>query len=166
MTVVVLGVAARPQAETIPAENISAVSPDQIHELIAENRGNVVIVNFWASWCPPCIEEFPDIIRVYDELHSEGLEVIAVSMNLDDELADIEDFLSNFDPPFPIYRAATYDDAFFQGVSDNWFGEMPTTFIVDTGGEAVRLYKRQLTYEELALDVAALLPATEAADNQ
>jgi len=139
-------------------EAIRTLSPDDVHRLINENKGKMVIVNFWASWCPPCLEEFPDIIEVYDDYHTEGLEVIAVSMNAEDETADIEEFLGNYDPPFTIYRAASQDAAFFEGVVDDWFGEMPTTLIFDAEGNRTHFYKRQITYEELVQDVTSLLP--------
>ena len=147
--------------QCIPAaaqtEAISTVSPEDVYQLVSENEGKVVVVNFWASWCPPCLEEFPDIIEVYNDYQSEGLEVIAVSMNAEDEIEDIEEFLGNYDPPFTIYRAASQDAAFFEGISENWFGEMPTTLIFDTEGTSIHFYKRQITYEELVHDVTSLL---------
>ena len=153
--VAALGVQAAAQAQDVQV--IQTLTPDQVHSLVSENQGKVVIVNFWASWCPPCLKEFPDIIRVYNEHHAEGLEVIAVSMNADDEIQDIEDFLANYEPPCPIYRAATQDETFFSGISDEWYGEMPTTLVFDAEGDTVGFYKRQLTYEEMTTDVTDLL---------
>ena len=155
-------------AQSIPAaaqtDTISTVNPEDVYQIVAENAGKVVIVNFWASWCPPCLKEFPDIIRAYDDYHSQGLEVIAVSMNAGDEIEDIEAFLENYDPPFPVYRAATLDETFFEGISENWFGEMPTTLIFDALGNTTHLYKKQVTYDELANDVTALLAMPDIVD--
>jgi len=140
-------------------ETIETVTASEIEALVNDNDGKVVVVNFWATWCPPCLREFPDIIEVYNRYNSEGLEVMAVSMNEADEIEDIEEFLQNFEPPFPIYRAATIDETFYEGVVESWFGEMPMTLIFDTAGNSVHIHKKPLTYDELVADVTALLPS-------
>lgn len=141
-------------------EAIATVSAGELHGLINKYQGKVVVVNFWASWCPPCRKEFPDIIKLYDEHHSKGLEVIAVSMNAAEEIEDIEKFLRNFEPPFPVYRAATVDETFYERVVEKWFGEIPVTLIFDAAGKPIHFYKRPVTYGELAKNVTALLPVS------
>jgi thiol-disulfide isomerase/thioredoxin len=147
------------QAHSAPllAEEPAAVTPDAIETLVAENSGKVVVVNFWATWCPPCLREFPDIIEIYSDYREQGLSVLAVSMNDAEEVEDIEQFVADFDPPFPVYRAASVDAEFFEGVLDSWFGEMPMTLVYDTAGELVHVHKKPMTYEELSADVEALL---------
>lgn len=140
------------------AEAPATVTPAEIEALIRENAGRVVVVNFWATWCPPCLREFPDIIEVHADYRAEGLTVLAVSMNAADEIEDIEQFIEQFDPPFPVYRAAALDSEFFEAVLDSWFGEMPMTLVFDAKGTVAHVYKKPLTYEELSADVAALLP--------
>jgi thiol-disulfide isomerase/thioredoxin len=140
------------------AEELETVTPGEIHALVARNEGNVVVVNFWATWCPPCLREFPDIIDVYNDYRDDGLSVVAVSMNEAEDAEDIDEFLANFAPPFAIYRAASVDTAFYEGVIDPWYGEMPMTLIFDPEGVLAHAHKKPLTYRELAGDVEALLP--------
>lgn len=140
------------------APDVGVVTPRGIASLVSANESKVVVVNFWATWCPPCLREFPDIIAVYEDYRDQGLEVLAVSMNEADESEDIAEFLQNFAPPFPVYRASGTDSDFYEGVLDSWFGEMPMTLIFDTRGERVHVHKKPLTYEELSVQVAELLP--------
>jgi thiol-disulfide isomerase/thioredoxin len=155
-----LAVATLLQVRPAAAEAPATVTPGELRALVAEEAGKVVVVNFWATWCPPCLREFPDIIDVYGDYADNGLAVVAVSMNEADEGEDIEQFLEDFAPPFPIYRAATVDSTFFEGVLDIWYGEMPMTLIYDRSGELAQTHKKPLTYAELAADVAALLGRT------
>lgn len=122
------------------------------------------MVNFWATWCPPCRREFPAIIEVYEQYHEEGLDVFAVSMNSPEEMADIQEFLRTYNPPFPVYLADKQDGTFYEGVVEHgavleqWYGEMPMTLVFNTAGENVLAHRKELTYEELSSDVEALLP--------
>jgi hypothetical protein len=83
--------------------------------------------------------------------------VLAVTMNAADETQDIDDFLVKFAPPFPVYRAASVDDAFFNGIVQPWFGELPITLVYDPAGELRHYHRKAITRDELAGEVAALL---------
>ncbi len=67
---------------------------------LAQLRGQVVLVNFWATWCPPCVEEIPSLQRLYRQLHGEGLEILAVDVG--DSVAVMEDFLKDKPIEFPV----------------------------------------------------------------
>ena len=144
--------AAEQKDETIPV-----VGAQDIKSLVQENKGKVVVVNFWATWCPPCVKEFPDIIKLYKNYQQKGVEVIAVSMNEEDEMEDIEEFIHKYKPPFSIYRAASAEEAFYQEFDKDWFGQMPTTLIYDATGKVTHKHMNPITYPELEKYVTAAL---------
>ena len=96
-----------PPANASPREGFSA--PDFTLDLLgggqvtlSELRGKVVVVNLWASWCPPCRAEMPAIEKVYRANKDRGLEVLAVNSTFQDSEADAAAFVQDFGLTFPI----------------------------------------------------------------
>ena len=99
---------------------------------LIDYRGRVVLLNFWATWCPPCRAEIPDLNRLQDELGPKGLEVIGVS--LDEE---------GFDAvrPFAETHEVTYPLVVDDGAVAAQYGSiqgLPTTLVIDRNGRIVR----------------------------
>jgi thiol-disulfide isomerase/thioredoxin len=138
-------------------EEVEVVSAEQVQALIAENEGSVVVVNFWATWCPPCLKEFPDLIDVHEQKRSRGVAVLAVSMNAADETQDVDEFLHKFAPSFPVYRAASVDEAFFNGIVQPWYGELPITLVYDAAGALRHYHRKAIMRDELSAELDALL---------
>ena len=69
------------RAQSPAAADIKSVEPQDIKDLVAQNKGKVVVLNFFATWCVPCHTEFPDIIKLQNAYKGKGLQVIEVSMN-------------------------------------------------------------------------------------
>ncbi|MFQ5791224.1 MAG: TlpA family protein disulfide reductase [Acidobacteriota bacterium] len=69
---------------------------------LSDFRGNVVVVNFWATWCPPCVEEMPSLEKLQNKLGRSGLEVVAISV--DDDLEAIRQFQENFGLSFTLLQ--------------------------------------------------------------
>jgi thiol-disulfide isomerase/thioredoxin len=95
---------------------------------IAQLRGKVVYVDFWASWCVSCLASFPFMERMQHDLGAKGLQVVAV--NLDERPADAARFLAAHHVSFPIVLGSNEQCAKRFGV-----GAMPSTFIVDRHGQ-------------------------------
>jgi thiol-disulfide isomerase/thioredoxin len=96
-------------------------------------RGKVVLVDFWATWCKPCIVEVPNIRRHYDLYHDRGFEVVGIS--LDDDRQKLEAYLAENDYPWPTLHdpIETADHmARYYGIT-----AIPTLILVDQNGKAV-----------------------------
>ena len=139
-------------------EPVAKIDVPQLQSLISGNKGKVTIVNFWATWCPPCLKEFPDFVKLYNAYHSKGLEIVAVSMNEPDEMEDIQEFLQKYKPPFPIYLAASADEDFYQAISKDWMGTIPLTLIFDTEGKSAYYHHKEVNFSGLEKDISPLLP--------
>lgn len=90
-------------------------------------KGQVVMINFWASWCGPCRQEFPALDQIYRKYKPMGFEMVGI--NVESEKADAERFLGKTPVSFPILFDPDNKVSGNYGVS-----AMPTTFLVDRQG--------------------------------
>jgi cytochrome c biogenesis protein CcmG/thiol:disulfide interchange protein DsbE len=92
-------------------------------------RGQVVVINLWASWCPPCRAEMPALQRVYQEYQARGLMVLGVNMTAQDSAAEAEEFAGQLGLTFPIlYDRTGLVGKLYQSRA------LPTTFFLDREG--------------------------------
>jgi peroxiredoxin len=94
---------------------------------LSQKHGKVVIVNFWATWCAPCKAEMPALQSYLDRHKSEGLEILAISMDEPRDLPAVEKVAQSY-----TFQLALKSDANFKGLGRIW--RMPTTFVVDRDG--------------------------------
>lgn len=96
-------------------------------------KGKVVLVNFWATWCPPCKAEMPSMNRLYNEIRGRGFEVVAIST--DNSLSTVKDFLARNRIDFPVL----FDET--KSVTRQYHVfSMPTTFLIDRSGMIVEKF--------------------------
>lgn len=123
------------------------------HDL-AKLRGKVVLVNFWATWCPPCRREMPSMERLSQALAKEPFVVLAVDVGEDTDT--IEAFASQLDvaPTFPVLL-----DADSRAMTAWKVGGLPTTFLVDKQGRVVAsaIGGREFDHPEMIESIRSLL---------
>ena len=115
-----------------------------------------LLVNFWATWCDSCREEFPDLVRIDADYRAKGLNFVAVSL---DDVADIktrvEPFLKEMKAAMPVVLLNVNDpEPAIRVVDPNWQGDMPATFLYDKTGQIVFKHFGRIKPDELrsALD--------------
>ena len=115
-----------------PDFTLESLSGDQVS--LSDLRGKVIVLNLWASWCPPCRAEMPALQRVYQENHERGLEVLAVNMTAQDNIAAVEAFVQEFELTFPILLDTSGE------VGNRYLMRaLPTTFFIDQDGAIQRV---------------------------
>ena len=133
--VLVLGaIQAAAAAETAPPiEGVDMLNGKPVS--LAAERGKVVFVDFWASWCPPCLASLPAYEQLYREIGGADFEIIAV--NVDEDTADGLQFLEQHPVSYPVVA----DPKGEIGVPWN-IRSLPRSFLLNREGEIVAVYKR------------------------
>ena len=105
-------------------------------------RGNVLILNFWATWCPPCKDEMPDLQTAWAEYQADGVTFVGVAYN--DETAAVQAMLTRFNVTYPQGMDVNGDIAAAYGITG-----VPETFIVDQRGNVAAIYVGPVSADEL-----------------
>jgi thiol-disulfide isomerase/thioredoxin len=126
---------------------------------IAGDRGRVVLVNFWATWCVPCRQEFPDLVRLEKAYRARGLKVIGVSIDVAKDMPAIQKFLTAASPDFPNYRKKSGgdDQDFIEAVDPKWGGELPFSVLYRRDGKKAVTLSGKQSYANFEHALAPLL---------
>ena len=116
---------------------------------LSDHRGKVVLVNFWASWCPPCREETPGFVRLAAEYQNRGLDVAGVSM--DDSDAPVRQFVRSYRVTYPVLLPQANSPLLAA------IDSLPTTFLVDREGRIAKNYVGAVSAAVVKADVDRLL---------
>lgn len=120
-----------PVAADYPAPSLTLNDLDGNPHSLAEYRGQVVLVNLWATWCPPCVEELPTLNGFYRDYARHGF--VLIGINDGEELSVVKDYVARTRLTFPVWTDPSY-------LSESAFGTMnlPSSYVIDRQGQ-VRL---------------------------
>jgi len=102
---------------------------------ILKPKGRPLLVNFWATWCIPCREEFPDLVEIYEKYKGK-IDFIVISLDDPAEInRDVPKFLGEMRATMPAYLLYTTDEnTVIASISEDWEGGLPFTILYDNGG--------------------------------
>ena len=140
------------KAEPIEAPDFTFYNNQQEKVKLSDYRGKAVILNFWASWCPPCKREMPDFQEAYDKY---GQQVEFLMVNLTDGQRETVDsankFISDSGYTFPVY----YDND-MEGAYTYDLRSVPRTVVIDADGNIVNIYYSMVDYNTLESAISDL----------
>jgi peroxiredoxin len=120
---------------------------------IANYRGKIVMLDFWATWCGPCVAELPTVVAAYKKYHDRGFEIIGVSLDREGDRQKLVDFTKNHEMPWVQF----YDGKYWENKISTQYGirSIPATFLLDGAG---RIVAKNLRGPALEAELATLLP--------
>ncbi len=149
--------AAAVKANTGPAIKVTQIDVEGLKKILKPN-GKPLLINFWATWCDPCREEFPDLVKL-EGLYKGKVDFITISL---DDLADIDrdvpKFLGEMKAEMPAYLLHTEDEsAAITLVSKDWAGNLPLTVFVDAAGTIAYQRNGKLRFETVKENIDRVL---------
>jgi cytochrome c biogenesis protein CcmG/thiol:disulfide interchange protein DsbE len=164
LAIIVMAVLSRPHSHAggfTPVANRPAMPDLKLTELnggtwkLADHHGQVVLINYWATWCGPCRMELPGLAKVARDNEPLGLAVVGVSLDKGDHSV-IVPFIDRYHLPYPIALPETMSqlEAGLEGV--------PTTILVDRTGHVAKTYVGAVRQEDFEADVHEALSEPDA----
>ncbi len=125
---------------------VSEITIDELNDIIKNREGRVLLINIWATWCVPCKEEFPELIKISDK-YGEQIELVGISSDFPDEVeSKIIPFLNKLQPNFINYVNGENDtENFINNLNLKWSGAIPATFFYDSDGKQFLFYEGKMS---------------------
>ena len=142
-----------------PPPQVSTINAAGIEKLVKDAHGKVLVMNFWATWCPPCVKEMPELARFNNEYKDKGVVFVSISADHPTTIEDrIKPFMQVEEIPFPVHVM----DAVETGAMDalltvEWGGGLPATFIYGKDGKLAHWQVEEIDFEGLEKIVKPLL---------
>jgi peroxiredoxin len=141
----------KPVQAPATASPIALLKPADFDKLKAASQGKVLLINFWATWCAPCVAEFPEFVMIDKNYRAKGVRTVSIST---DEKSDIESavipFLKKQKAEFESFVSDADDPQLLIDVVDkNWSGALPATFVFDQQGKLIYTRYGIIDREEL-----------------
>jgi thiol-disulfide isomerase/thioredoxin len=136
-----------------PSDDIRAIDLEALKKLLQRdpNDKRPLLLNFWATWCDPCREEFPDLVKLDADYKGKGLNFIAVSLDdLSDIKSEVPKFLNQMKATMPVVLLDVKDpEPAIKVVDASWDGQLPATFLYDHDGKVVFRHFGKIKPDEL-----------------
>lgn len=125
-----------------PAFSLNDVNGKSIS--LEDYKGQIVFINFWATWCPPCRAEIPDFVKLIDTYGSKGFVILGISVDSPQDQHKIPGFMDEYNMNYPVLLDGRGEVAFKYGGIE----AVPTTFVLDREGKALGKIVGMRSYQQ------------------
>jgi thiol-disulfide isomerase/thioredoxin len=134
-----------------PVAVVAAIDTEALKSLISQQRQHPLLVNFWATFCDPCRDEFPDLVKIDNDYRPRSLEFVTVSLDDMTEIkTEVPKFLASMKATMPAYLLNASDpEPAINFVDPRWQGSLPATFLYNEKGEIVYKHVGRVNTAEL-----------------
>lgn len=140
---------------TIYSQNVGVIKITDLEKRIRNNSDTTYIVNFWATWCVPCVKELPDFDSISATYISKKVKVLLVSLDFKEDLKiKLIPFISTKKVRSEVVLLDELNANYFiPKISDEWSGAIPATLIINNQKKLNRFFEKKLNYEFLKTEI-------------
>lgn len=146
---------------TLPlaAQTLTTVDEAGYQKLVSSQKGSVLVVDFWATWCKPCRAEMPQLVKLQEKLKAKGVKMITISADEPEAEGTAKKFLADAGAmAVPAYiRRAKDENKFINLIDPKWQGALPALFIYDRTGRKVRAFIGESSMADVEAAIQKLL---------
>lgn len=141
------------------AQKVNVVKFEELKRLISRPNDTTYIVNFWATWCRPCIAELPNFEQIHASFQSQKVKVLLISMDFAKDLSTkVIPFIQRKQMKASVWLLNETDyDRFIEQVDKTWSGAIPATLILNNASRKRKFFEKELSYEALAKEIQDFL---------
>lgn len=121
-------------------------------QAIKQWESKFLVVNFWATWCKPCVQEMPELVSLQKELANQNVQLLGIGI---DTPSNISEFAEKYQISYPVF-AAGMEGTSLSGAMGNKAGGLPFTVLISSNGQIVKSYFGKLKMDELKADIQKL----------
>jgi len=142
---------------TLNVVDVKIISIDELKEFIKNRDSKPLLINVWATWCAPCREEFPDLVKIANEYYDQ-IDVVGISVDFPEEIdSKIIPFLKKQNADFKNYIVkVTEPEDFINLLNENWSGAIPATFFYNGKGNQVKYLIGKQSFEDFKKVIESL----------
>jgi thiol-disulfide isomerase/thioredoxin len=142
--------------------NVEVIDKARLSKIINERNGKILFLNLWATWCVPCREEFPEIVKLAG-IYKNEVDFIGISADYPDEVkSKIVPFLKSNKANFASFVSGfKKDEDLINALDKKWNGALPATFIFDRKGNKLILLEGKKTFDEFKAEIDKALIANK-----
>lgn len=144
---------------------IDAITAAGIRSRVSDG-GGVTLVNLWATWCAPCRAEMPALLHVARAHEADGVRLMLVSVDFDDQLPAVRKFLGSHGVDQTTYLKNEKDETFINGIHPEWSGALPATLVYDRNGKLVQFWEGAADENRFEHAVIAALTSSNNAETR
>lgn len=157
-TFLLLSISLLLSAKSIISQNVRVIKISDLEKRVYNNSDTTYIVNFWATWCAPCVKELPDFEKINAEYKNKKIIVLLVTMDFKEDLEKkVIPFIKNKDLKSEILLLDESNANYFiPKISNDWTGALPGTLILNNKYNIKNFFEKKLTYEFLKSQIDSI----------
>lgn len=134
------------------SQNVKVYKIENLNERVLRNSDTLYIVNFWATWCSPCVKELPYFEKLALEYVNKKIKILLVSLDFKKDLPRLKKFIQTKELKSEVWLLdETNYNKWLNKIDTNWSGSIPATWLIENKKGVRAFYEKNFTFEELKL---------------